>query len=398
MLLNKKTIHSVIFWGKKNREIFFKVGLPTILSNGNLDKLSRHIFFIITTKEDLKEIRKENSFRILDKRAEVKSIYINDDLNPKFGKACEINVKYAIITMNKAFNLNCGHFCWSADAIVSNNLFLKIYEKILKGYQGIATPGNTINLSKKNINFLIKKKKFGIININSKDLIKFALKNTGKLNINNIIDNKLNVRSQYPSGVCYENLNFRVGFSHKFHPLYLEPQVKITQQFIGAVDYALASTVIDLKKYYILNSFTENQLEKKEYLNFNFQDPILFSFTDKKKSIHSIHHLNGSITPKIMAYHWNKTYLKNENYLFKNLIIQNWIADKNLEKKIILIQKFKKQVLILLVLYKIYDFINFFIFDFPKNFFKKIKSIIKIITKKLLLSLIKIFNFSVYKI
>jgi hypothetical protein len=42
MLLNKKTIHSVLFWGKTNREIFFKVGLPTILSNGNLDKQSNN--------------------------------------------------------------------------------------------------------------------------------------------------------------------------------------------------------------------------------------------------------------------------------------------------------------------------------------------------------------------
>jgi hypothetical protein len=396
MFLNKKTIHSVLFWGKTNREIFFKVGLPTILSNGNLDKESKHIFFMITTKQDLKEIRKENSFKILDKRAEIKSIYIDEDLTPKFGKAAEINTKYAKITMNKAFDLNCGHFCWSADAIISNNLFLKIYEKILDGYQGIGSPGNTINFSKKNINFLIKRKKFGIINIDSKELIKFALKNSGKLNINNIIDNKLKVRSQYPSGVCYENLNFRLSFSHKFHPLYLKPQVKITNQFIGSVDYALAPVVIDLKKYYILNSFTENQLKKK-YLYFDRQDPILFSFTDKKKSIYSIHHLDGHITPKIMAYHWSKTYFKNDKYLIKNTIIQNWIADKDLQKKIILIQKFRKQVLTFFVLYKIYNFIVFLFYKL-KNLFKKILFIIKIIIKKLLHSLIKIFNFFVYKI
>jgi hypothetical protein len=398
MLLNKKTIHSVLFWGKTNREIFFKVGLPTILSNGNLDKESKHIFFMITTKQDLKEIRKENSFKILDKRAEIKSIYIDDDLAPKFGKAAEINTKYVKITMNKAFNLNCGHFCWSADSIVSNNLFLKIYEKILDGYQGIGSPGNSIYYSRKNINFLIKRKKFGIININSKELIKFALKNKGKLYINNVIDNKLKVRSQYPSGVCYENLNFRLGFSHKCHPLYLEPQVKITHQFIGSVDYALASIVIDLKKYYILNSFTENQLEKEKYLYFDHQDPTFFGFSDHKKSIHSIHHLNGCITPKIMAYHWSNTCFKNDKYLSKNLIIQNWIADKNLKKKIILIQKFRRQVLIFLVLYKIYNFIVFFLFYKLKNLFKKIIFIVKIIIKKLLRSLVKIFNFSVYKI
>jgi hypothetical protein len=216
--------------------------------------------------------------------------------------------------------------------------------------------------------------------------------------IDDVIDNKLKVRSQYPSKVCYENLNFRLTFAHKFHPLYLEPQVKITQQFIGSVDYALASVVIDLKKYYILNSFTENQLEKEKYLYFEHQDPTFFGFSDHKKSIHSIHHLNGCITPKIMAYHWSNTCFKNDKYLSKNLIIQNWIADKNLKKKIILIQKFRRQVLIFLVLYKIYNFIVFFLFYKLKNLFKKIIFIVKIIIKKLLRSLVKIFNFSVYKI
>ena len=99
-----------------------------------------------------------------------------------------------------------------------------------------------------------------------------------------------------------------------------------------------------------------------------------------------------------MAYHWSNTCFKNDKYLSKNLIIQNWIADKNLKKKIILIQKFRRQVLIFLILYKIYNFIGFFLFYKLKNLFKKIIFIVKIIIKKLLRSLVKIFNLSVYKI
>jgi hypothetical protein len=393
MLLTKKTIHSVLFWGKKNTEIFFNIGLPTILSKGNLDKQSKHIFFFITTPQDEKEIILKDSFKILDKRAQIKIIYLKDDLTPKFGRSALINVKYVTITMNKAFDLRCGHFCWSADSVVSNNLFIKIHEKITEGYKGIGSVGDYIQLNRKSINFFKKKK--GIININSLDLIKFALKNKGKININNIIDNKLKLRSQYPSRVSLENFNYRLSFGHKFHPLYLEPEVRINEQFIGSVDYALAPTVINLKKYYILGSFTEKDLKEKKYMNFNLQDPVFFTLSDINKSIYNINHINKPITPKIMAYHWSKTYFCNEKKLIKNIIIQNWFFDQNIEKKIILIKKFRKQVLRFLILYEIYNVINFY---YIRDFLKKKFFFTRNIVKKILNILIKMFNFFINKI
>ena len=73
-LLNKPAIHSVIFWGEKNRELFFNIGLPSILASGNLDKKSKHIFYLITTAQDEDKIKYKNSFKILEKRAKIKIV------------------------------------------------------------------------------------------------------------------------------------------------------------------------------------------------------------------------------------------------------------------------------------------------------------------------------------
>ena len=386
-MLNKKNIHSVLFWGKESREIFFNVGLPTILSKGNLDKPSEHIFYLITTPQDEKKYIKKKSFIVLDKRAEIKIIHLNDDLTTKFGRSTLINVKYATILVNKAFDLKCGYFCWSADCVISNNLFLKIHQKISEGYQGVGTVGDTIRYNKKNIDFFMKKKKQGVINFSPKKLIKFALKNEGPTNINNIIDNKQRVRTSYPSRAGYQNLNFRISFGHKFHAGYLIPQNKIVNQFIGGVDFGLASNVINLKKYYIIGSFTEKELKKKKYNSLDLQDPAWFSFYKAKRSDHFLH---GNITPKIMAEHHSTTFFKNEKKLLMNTIIQNWRVDKNLEKKILLIQSFRKEMIF---------FLTAMLAIHPVKFFLKKKYIfLKSLLQRLLNVTVKIFNFFKNKI
>jgi hypothetical protein len=296
--------------------------------------------------------------------------------------------------MNKAFDLKCGHFCWSADSIISNNLFLKIHDKIIEGYQGVGSVGDTIQSNRKSVNFFINKKKNGIININSKELIKFALKNQGITNINNVIDNKLRTHAHYASRVCYENLNFRLSFGFKFHPLYLEPQIRITNQFVGSVDYALAPSVINLKKFYILNSFTEKELKKKNYVNFDLQDPVFFTLWDINKSVYNVHHLNRRITPRNMALDLSQAYFQDEKRLTENFIIQNWTDDKKLKKKIILLKNFRRQMLAFLFFYTTINFFNIIKYIF----FKNIITLIKILVKKLLNILVKIFNFFVNKI
>jgi hypothetical protein len=167
----------------------------------------------------------------------------------------------------------------------------------------------------------------------------------------------------------------------------LIPQNKIINQFIGSVDFALASNVINLKKYYILSSFTEKELKKKKYNDLSLQDPVCFSFYKAKRSDHYLH---GNITPKIMAKHHSTIYFNNEKKLLMTTIIQNWRVDKNLERKILLIKSFRKEMISFLI--------PLLIKNTSQSFLKKNYFFLKYLFEKILNVLVKIFNFFVNKI